>query len=293
MFASRVKFPTFIFTIAMVWNNSTTLFACITYATISSINFGVLIYVVGFLNPCTNDPISCTILSPNSNSNGNPSADYGLLGGTCIFDGLNTSKEGCVSTLSICNSVACRFSYVYCCCCCKCCGLAMVSIQSSYTFPSKCRCSPTFGNLMSCSSLTSYFYSLNCFSCGHAICGTSFLYSLNYVSYGVVICGTSIVYMAACTIVGTTECSIFPLIIFYALTFVLSCSVFTPLCKVLPSSTLFFLLRTLLGKYVVAFFLFSNVVYISSLVLLTLVGGYVDSPFDAQMNIERFLPILR
>jgi hypothetical protein len=56
---------------------------------------------------------------------------------------------------------------------------------------------------------------------------------------------------------------------------------------------LFFLLRTLLGEYVVAFFLFSNVVYISSLVLLTLVGGYVDSPFDAQTNIERFLPILR
>jgi len=155
----------------------------------------------------------------------------------------------------------------------------MVSIQSSYTFPSKCRCSPTFGNLMSCSSLTSYFYSLNCFSCGHAICGTSFLYSLNYVSCGVVICGTSIVCMAACTIVGTTECSIFPLIIFYALTFVLSCSVFTPLCKVLPSSTLFFLLRTLLGEYVVAFFLFSNVVYISSLVLLTLVGGLCGFSF--------------
>ncbi len=137
----------------------------------------------------------------------------------------------------------------------------MVSIQSSYTFPSKCRCSPTFGNLMSCSSLTSYFY------------------SLKYVSCGVVIYGTSIVCMAACTIVGTTECSIFPLIIFYALTFVLSCSVFTPLCKVLPSSTLFFLLRTLLGEYVVAFFLFSNVVYISSLVLLTLVGGLCGFSF--------------
>ncbi len=135
----------------------------------------------------------------------------------------------------------------------------------------------TLWNLMSCSSLTSYFCSLNCFSCGHAICGTSFLYSLSYVSCGVVICGTSIIYMVACTIVGTVDGSIFPLIIFYALTFVLFYSFFTPQRKALRSSTLFFLLKALLGEFVVAFFLFSSVVCISSLVLL--VGGLCGFSF--------------
>ncbi len=42
----------------------------------------------------------------------------------------------------------------------------MASIQSSYTSPSKCGCSSPFRNLVSCSFLTSYFYSLNCLSCG-------------------------------------------------------------------------------------------------------------------------------
>jgi hypothetical protein len=46
----------------------------------------------------------------------------------------------------------------------------------------------------------------------------------------------------------------------------LSYSLFTLELEAPPSSTLFFLLRTLLGEFVVAFFLFSNFIYISSLV---------------------------
>jgi hypothetical protein len=75
----------------------------------------------------------------------------------------------------------------------------MVSIQSSYTFASKCKCFSPFGNLVSCSFLTSWFYSFSCLSCGDVICGTSYLCSLSCVSYGVVICGNSIVYLATCT----------------------------------------------------------------------------------------------
>jgi hypothetical protein len=86
---------------------------------------------------------------PNSNSNGNPFANPSLLPSTCIFDGLNTAKEGCVSTFSVYNPVTCRPSCVCCCCCCckwcckcwKCYGLAVVSIQSSYMSSSKCKCS--------------------------------------------------------------------------------------------------------------------------------------------------------
>jgi hypothetical protein len=59
----------------------------------------------------------------------------------------------------------------------------------------------------------------------------------------------------------------------------LSYSLFTPKHKALPSSTLFFFLKTLLGKYVAAFFLFSNVVYISPLVLLTLASGFYGLSF--------------
>jgi hypothetical protein len=60
---------------------------------------------------------------------------------------LNFSKASCLTTLSICSSVSCRPSYVYCCCCCKCCskcykcrGLEMAFVQSSYTFASKHKC---------------------------------------------------------------------------------------------------------------------------------------------------------
>jgi hypothetical protein len=70
-----------------------------------------------------------------------------------------------------------------------------------------------------------------------------------------------------------------PFIIFYALKSMLSCSFFTLEPEVPPSSTLFFLLRTLLGKFAIAFFLFSSDVYISSLVLLTLAHGFFGLSF--------------
>jgi hypothetical protein len=131
----------------MVWNNLVALFAFITFATTSSIDFGVLVYVVGSLDPSRIDPNSCIILLPNSNSNGNPSTNYGLLGGTCNSISLNFSKAGCVAIFSVCNLLACRPSCVCCCsykCYCKiwkCFGLIVVSIQSSHASPSKCRCS--------------------------------------------------------------------------------------------------------------------------------------------------------
>ncbi len=53
---------------------------------------------------------------------------------------------------------------------------------------------------------------------------------------------------------------------FCALRFVLSCSLFTFEPKAPPSSTLFFLSIALLGKFVVAFFLFTSAIYIASLV---------------------------
>lgn len=59
-----------------------------------------------------------------------------------------------------------------------------------------------------------------------------------------------------------------------ALAYVLSCSLFIIESKALHSSTLFFFLKALFGESMIAFFLFSNVVYISSLVLLILVGGF-------------------
>ncbi len=130
-----------------------------------------------------NDPISFTNLLHSSNSNSNPFVDHGLLLGTYIFYGLNTSKEGCVSTFFVYSLVTCRPSYVYCCCCCyycwKCCGLVVFSIQFSYTSSSKCKCSLPFGNLVSCSLLTSWLYSLNFLSCGDVIYGSSCLCSLN------------------------------------------------------------------------------------------------------------------
>ncbi len=106
LFTFRVKFCIFKLTIAMVWNNSIALSTCIIFATTFSTNFGVLVYVIGFLNPFVDDPTSYTIILPNSNSNGNPFANFGILGGTCSFDGLNTSKACCVATLSIRDLIA-------------------------------------------------------------------------------------------------------------------------------------------------------------------------------------------
>jgi hypothetical protein len=60
---------------------------------------------------------------------------------------------------------------------------------------------------------------------------------------------------------------------------VLSCTFFTPKLEAPPSSTQFFLLKALLGESTVALFWFSSVVYISSLVLLTLVGGFCGLSF--------------
>jgi len=180
----------------------------------------------------------------------------------------------------------------------------VVSIQSSYTFPSKCRCSSPFGNIVLCSSLISWFYSFSNLSCGDVICGTSCLYSLDHVSCGIIICGISsvcpIAYTTigiAITTIGIANGSTLPLIIFCALRYVFSYSLFILELEVPPSSTLFFLLRSLFGESIVAFFLFSNVVSISSLVLLTLVGSFcgfslfVHISICAQIDIERSLPI--
>ncbi len=98
----------------MVWNNSTALLAFITFVATSSIDFGVLICIIRSLDPFADDPSSCTILFPISNSNGDPFVDYGLLGGTCGSTGLNSSKTNCVATFSVYNLVTYRPSYVYC-----------------------------------------------------------------------------------------------------------------------------------------------------------------------------------
>ncbi len=126
----------------------------------------------------------------------------------------------------------------------------MVSIQYSYTSPSKCKCSSLFGNLMSCSLLTSSFYSLNCFSCGDVIYGIAKVYLTAYTTISTII-----------TIVSITDGSTLPLIIFYALKSILSYSIFILEPKAPPSSTLFFLLRALLGESMAAFFLFFSVIW--------------------------------
>jgi hypothetical protein len=90
-------------------------------------------------------------------------------------------------------------------------------------------------------------------SCGDVICSTFYLYSLDCLSCGNVICGTFEVCLVTYitintihTIVRIIDGSILPLIIFCALTYVFSYSLFIPEPKAPPSSTLFFLLKTLL-----------------------------------------------
>ncbi len=107
----------------------------------------------------------------------------------------------------------------------------MVFIYFSHTSPSKCRCSSPFGNLMSCSFLTPWLYSLSYLSCGDVICGISHPYSLGCFSCGDVIRGIVVVCLIACTIggialttIGTTNGSTLPLIIFCALKYVFSYS---------------------------------------------------------------------
>jgi hypothetical protein len=96
-----------------------------------------------------------------------------------------------------------------------------------------------------------------------------------------------------CTIVGIANGSTLPLIIFCVFTSVFSCLFFTREPKAPPSSTLLFFLRAFLSEFVATFFLFSSVIYISSLIIKPWLVVFVDSPFDAQIDIERFLPILR
>jgi hypothetical protein len=129
MLNSKIEFPIFRLTIAMVWSNLTTLYVFITSIVTSSIDFGVFVYVVGSLDPFAYDPSSYTITLPNSNSNGNPFVGFGLLSGTYSSVGLNSSKAGCVATLFVYNSVVCKPSCVYYCCCkCwKCFGLPIVA----------------------------------------------------------------------------------------------------------------------------------------------------------------------
>ncbi len=68
-------------------------------------------------------------------------------------------------------------------------------------------------------------------------------------------------------------------IIFCALTFVLSCSLFTFKLEAPPSSTLFFLLRAFLREFIIAFFLFSSVICITFLVFKTLANGLCGFSF--------------
>jgi hypothetical protein len=100
----------------MVWNNSVVLSAYIISTITSSIDFGVLVCVVGFLGPSVKDPNSYTNLPPKPNSNGCPSTNLGLLTNTCNFGGLNTNKRVCVPINSIYSLVTCRPPYV-----CRCC----------------------------------------------------------------------------------------------------------------------------------------------------------------------------
>jgi hypothetical protein len=103
----------------MARNNSIALLACITSVATSSTNFGVTVYVVGFLDPFVKDPSSCTNLLRNPNSNGYPSTDRCLLTGTYSFGDLNSPKEVYVSTFFVLNLAACKPPCVYCCYCCK------------------------------------------------------------------------------------------------------------------------------------------------------------------------------
>ncbi len=116
--------------------------------------------------------------------------------------------------------------------------------------------------------------------------GISCFYSLNYLFYGDVICGTVVICLTTWTIsgialttVGITDSSTLPFIIFCALKSMLSYSLFTPKLEAPPSSTFFFLLKALLEESAIVFFLFSSVVYISSLVFLTLAGGFFGLSF--------------
>jgi hypothetical protein len=99
-------YPSIVFTFGLVvesikefWGVS--LYIFITFAVTSSIDFGVLVYAIGFLDCFVDVPNSCTIILPNSNLNGNPSTNYSLLGGTYSSASLNFLKAGYVTTLFV------------------------------------------------------------------------------------------------------------------------------------------------------------------------------------------------
>jgi hypothetical protein len=73
--------------------------------------------------------------------------------------------------------------------------------------------------------------------------------------------------------------SLYPSSFFVPSNLFLFFSLFTPKPKAPPSSTLFFLLKALLGESTASFFLFSSVIYISFLVFLTLAGGFCGLSF--------------
>jgi len=62
----------------MVWNKLDILSTCITFVATSSTEFGIFIYVIGFLDPSTNDPVSYTNMLLSPSSNGCPSTNLGL-----------------------------------------------------------------------------------------------------------------------------------------------------------------------------------------------------------------------
>jgi hypothetical protein len=155
----------------------------------------------------------------------------------------------------------------------------VISIQFSDTSLSNCRCSSSSKNLVSRFLLTPWVCSLSYPSCGDVICGISCLCSFNCLPYEDVICGTVKVCLTTCTIISIIDGSTLPLIIFCAFKFVLFCSLFTLEPKTPLSSTLFFHLKALFREFLATFSLFFGVVYISSLVLLTLAGGFYGLSF--------------
>ncbi len=127
--------------------------------------------------------------------------------------------------------------------------------------PSIGSCFATSGILVSCSLLT--------------LC----LCSFSYLSYGHDTCGTFALYLPTCTSVGTTDGAILPLVIFWTCVSVPSCYFLIVDLEAPPSSTFFFLLRAFFEHSVTTLFLFSNVLCISSLVILTLAYGFCGFSF--------------
>jgi len=132
---------------------------------------------------------------------------------------------------------------------------------------------------MSCSLLTLWLCSFSYLSYGNVIYDISCLYSLGSLSCRNVVYDIATVCLTTYTIVGISDGSTLPLIIFCGLKFVLSYSFFILEPKAPPSSTLFFLLKTLFRESIAAFFMFTSVVYISSLVVLTLASGFCGLSF--------------